>query len=110
MANTNPPTISITANRSLLKAGDTALISFTLSELATDFLLSDITVTGGTLSNFSGSGMVYSARFTPTQNSTAQGLVCVGNFKFSDIAGNANEDGADPNNRVYFVIGIPPIL
>ena len=104
MANTNPPTISITANRSLLKAGDTALISFTLSELATDFLLSDITVTGGTLSNFSGSGMVYSARFTPTQNSTAQGLVCVGNFKFSDIAGNANEDGADPNNRVYFVI------
>ena len=104
MANTTPPTITLTTDKSLLKAGDTALITMMLSEVATDFVLSDIRFTGGTLSNFSGSGKVYSASFTPYPNSTAQGSVCVENFKFSDAAGNANEDGADPNNRVYFVI------
>jgi hypothetical protein len=104
MADTTPPTIAITSNKAALKAGDTALITFTLSEAAIDFLLSDITVTGGTLSNFAGSGMVYSATFTPNSNSTSQGLVSVGNFKFSDAAGNANEDGAETNNSLTFII------
>jgi hypothetical protein len=104
MADTTPPTIAITSNKTALKAGDTALITFTLSEVATDFLLSDIIVSGGTLSNFSGSGLNYSSIFTPNQNSTAQGGVSVGNFKFSDNAGNANEDGSDANNRLFFNI------
>ena len=51
MADITPPTIVITANKTALKAGDSALITFTLSEVATDFVLSDITVSGGTLSN-----------------------------------------------------------
>ena len=57
MADTTTPSIVITANKTTLKAGDTALITFTLSELATDFLISDITVSGGSLSNFAGSDL-----------------------------------------------------
>lgn len=104
MADTTPPTIAITSNKAALKAGDTALITFTLSEISTDFVFSDITVTGGILSNFSGSGINYSAIFTPSKNSSAQESIVIGNFKFSDAAGNANEDGAEVNNRVTFTI------
>jgi hypothetical protein len=104
MADTTPPTIAITANKAALKAGDSSLITFTLSEVATDFVLSDIVVIGGALSNFSGLGMTYSATFTPSQNSTSQGLISVSSFKFSDAAGNANEDGAEANNRLTFII------
>ena len=75
MADITPPKIAITSNKTAIKAGETALITFALSEAATDFLLSDITVTGGTLSNFAGTGMSYSATFTPNSNSTSQGSV-----------------------------------
>ncbi len=104
MADITPPTIVITANKTALKAGDTALITFTLSEISTDFVLSDIVVTGGALSNFSGSGTTYSATFTASQNSTSQGLISVTSFKFSDAAGNANEDGSEANNRLTLTI------
>ena len=111
MADITPPTIAISSNKTALKAGDTALITFTLSEAATDFLLSDITVTAGTLSNFAGSGMIYSATFTPNSKSTSQGSVNVGNFKFSDAAGNANQDGAEANNLLTFIIDtVPPAI
>jgi len=104
MPDTTPPTISLTANKTTLKHGETALITFTLSEVALNFALSDITFTGGTITNFSGSGKEYSATFTPNQNSNSSGSVSVGNFKFSDIFGNTNQDGADANNIVNFVI------
>lgn len=104
MSDINPPTIVITANKTVLKAVDTALITFTLSEVATDFLLSDISVAGGKLSNFAGSGKDYSATFTPNSNSTSQGSINVGSFKFSDAAGNANEDGGDENNILKLTI------
>jgi hypothetical protein len=111
MADTTPPTIAITSNKTALKAGDTALITFTLSEVANDFLISDITVTGGTLSNFAGNGAAYSATFTPNSNSTLQGSVSVGNFKFSDAVGNSNEDGGEVNNQLSLAIDtIPPTI
>jgi hypothetical protein len=104
MADTTPPTIAITSNKTVLNANNFALLTFTLSEAATDFSLSDITITGGTLSNFFGSGMVYQATFNPSQNSTTQGAVSVGNYKFSDAAGNANVDRDDDNNKIIFAI------
>ncbi|NBR62355.1 MAG: hypothetical protein EBT86_12130, partial [Actinobacteria bacterium] len=95
-----PPTIAITSNKAALKTGDTALISFTLSEAATDFTPGDVTVSGGTLTNFAGSSTNYTATFTPTANSTTNGFVSVASGKFSDAAGNFNADGADANNTV----------
>jgi len=104
MADTTPPTIAITSNKTTLKAGDLAIITFTLSEPATDFVLADVTVFGGTLSNFIGSGVNYQATFTPNENTEFTGFVGVENSKFSDAAGNANKVGSDTNNFVSFII------
>lgn len=60
------PTIALTSNVSSLRAGQTATVTFTLSEAATGYDINDIVVSGGTLSNFSGSGTTYTATFTPT--------------------------------------------
>ena len=47
--------------------GDSNLsITFTLSEISTDFVVGDITLENGSLTNFTGSGKVYTATFTPT--------------------------------------------
>ena len=58
----------------------------------------DVTVAGGTLSNFTGSGTSYSVTFTKDANGA--GTVSVASGAFTDAAGNANEDGSDANNSV----------
>ena len=101
---TIPPTISISADKTSLSAGQTATISFTLSEPSTNFVASDVTVSGGTLSSFNGSGTVYTAIFTPAANSTASGVISVASGAFTDAAGNQNADGFDANNRVTLAV------
>lgn len=101
---TIPPTISISADKTSLSAGQTATISFTLSEPSTNFVASDVTVSGGTLSSFNGSGTVYTAIFTPAANSTASGGISVASGAFTDAAGNQNADGFDANNRVTLAV------
>ena len=97
---TTAPTIAISSNQASLSAGQTATITFTLSEASSDFSAADVTVSGGTLSNFAGSGTTYTATFTPTPNSTSAGVISVASGKFSDAAGNFNTDGAETNNTV----------
>jgi len=101
---TTPPTIAITSNQWSITGGQTATLIFAISELVSDFVVGDITVSGGTLSNFSGSGTSYSATFTPATNSTTNGVVSVGNSKFSDAAGNFNVDGSDADNTVTITV------
>ena len=84
------PTIAISSNKSALKSGETATITFTLSDSTVDFSQADVTTTGGTISGFSGSGVTYTATFTPTTNSKVSGLVSVVLEAFTDAAGNAN--------------------
>jgi hypothetical protein len=88
------PTIAITSSKATLKAGETATISFTLSEAATNFAVANVSATGGTLSDFNGSGANYSATFTPNANSTAAGSVSVAANAFTDAAGNNNTAGS----------------
>ena len=102
MNDTTAPTIAVSSNATSLGDSQTATITFTLSESSSNFAASDITVSGGTLSNFNGSGRSYSALFTPTTNSTINGTVSVLSGMFSDSAGNLNTDGSDSNNTVYF--------
>jgi hypothetical protein len=108
------PTIAITSDKTALTSGDTATITFTLSENSTDFTNADIGVSGGTLSNFQGSGKVYTATFTPNLNSTANGIVSVASSKFSDAAGNINADGSETNNTVTMstntIDKVPPTI
>ena len=93
-ADTTPPTIGITSSSTSLTAGQTATITFTLSEASTNFVASDVTVSGGTLSGFTGSGSSYTATFTPTANSTTNGVITVNTGTFSDAAGNNNTTSA----------------
>lgn len=98
------PNIAISTSDNSLTVGETAAISFTLSETSTNFTIDDITVTGGTISNFAGSGRAYSASFTPTTNSSSNGVVSVASNKFTDAAGVNNADGSDANNTVTMTV------
>ena len=106
---TTPPTIAITSSATSLSASQTANITFTLSESSSNFVIGDITATGGTLSNFAGSGTTYTALFTPTANSTTSGVVQVASGVFTDAAGNANTDGLDANNSVTMAVNTVPV-
>ncbi|MFM8494984.1 MAG: Ig-like domain-containing protein [Planctomycetia bacterium] len=88
------PTLAITSDKPVLKAGDVARITFTLSEIATDFALDDITFTGGGLSGFTGSGTSYTAIFTPTPTAGGSGTINVAAGRFTDSVGNDNVAGA----------------
>ncbi|MBE4606384.1 hypothetical protein BOO28_01460 [Vibrio navarrensis] len=87
---TTQPTVSINSDKSTLKAGETASITFTLSESSSDFAQSDVTVTGGSLSNFVGSGSSYTATFTPDVDSNSAATINVAADVFTDVAGNSN--------------------
>ena len=87
---TSGPTVSIASDKISLKGGDTATITFTLSEASATFGADDVTVAGGTVSGFTGSGTSYSATFTPAVNFTGNGTVTVAVARFTDTAGNSN--------------------
>jgi large repetitive protein len=92
------PTIAITRSGAGDKLnGATETITFTLSEGSTNFSLADVAVTGGTLSNFSGSGTTYTATMTMASPDTS---ISVANNVFSDAAGNTNADAADLDNNL----------
>ena len=94
----NPATPSVTvttSNSDVNLANNTATIIFAFSEAAVDFNLSDVTVAGGTLSNFSGSGTTYTATFTGSLNTDINDAsvgVTVGSYHDSD--GNAGDGGS----------------
>jgi VCBS repeat-containing protein len=94
------PSIAISSDKKSLKAGDSAIFTFTLTEPSTNFIVSDVTVTGGTLSNFMGSGTSYTALFTPPPNSVIDGIVSIASGVFTDATGKPNADGSDANNTV----------
>ena len=88
---TTSPTVTIMAAEVL--SGDTSddstlTMAFATSESTSNFAISDITVTNGTLSSFGGTGTSYSATLTPT----SQGLVTVDipSGVFTDAASNGN--------------------
>jgi hypothetical protein len=86
-----PPTLTISSSLSSLKIGDTALITFTFSELPVGFAAGDVTVAGGTLSGFgvTANPLVYTAVFTPTPGvNTASAVISVAPSVYSDAAGN----------------------
>ncbi len=65
--------------------------TFYLSEEPTGFDQSDISVSGGTLSNLSGSGTSYSATFTPDGDGTS--VIRVPSGSFADATGNLSWGG-----------------
>jgi Ca2+-binding RTX toxin-like protein len=100
---TTAPTVTIASNRSTLKIGETATITFTFSEdlgqtFTWDGSAGDVVVSGGTLSAISGSGTTRTATFTPTADTnggTASITVAAGSY--ADMAGNLGGAGATPS-------------
>jgi hypothetical protein len=87
------PSISISSNLKTINSSQTATVTFALSEASTNFVATDVIVTGGILTNFNGSGAIYTAIFTPTTKSTANGVIRVASGDFTDAAGNLNTEG-----------------
>lgn len=96
---TLPPALVISSDRTALKAGDVATVSFSFSELPSGFDASDISVSGGSLSGLAVTAdpKVYAATFTPTANTNAgTASISVAAGRFSDAAGNAGAAAAGP--------------
>jgi hypothetical protein len=73
---TQPPSLAISSTASTLKSGETATITFTFSEdpgssFAWDGTSGDVTVSGGSLSSISGSGLTRTAIFSPNANTNS---------------------------------------
>ena len=104
---TQRPTVSISSNATSLKSGEVATITFGFSEAPTGFDKSDISVTGGTLSDLStydSTNRSYVATYTPATDSNAVITLSVSNDSFTDLAGNTNQDGSDSNNTLGITI------
>lgn len=84
------PTMSITAGSTNLSINQTTVVTFTSSESTSNFTLSDVTVSNGSLTGFSGSGTTYTATYTPPANSNASATISVASGTFSDSFGNIN--------------------
>jgi Ca2+-binding RTX toxin-like protein len=106
---TKNPTVGINfASQPLTSQNFSTTVTFQFSEAVSGFAASDVTLTNGVLSNFTGSGSSYTATFTATNFQSPTGTVAVSNG-YSDTPGNqgvANSanialtvgGGPDPND------------
>eukprot|EP01034_Spumella_vulgaris_P035387 gene35387-biopygen30110 len=105
---TAPPSIAISTPKTTLTPGEAVTVTFTLSENSIDFTAADITALGGSLSNLTGSGKVYTATFTPTAGARSA-MLFVDSNRFTNASGQVNVDGADGNNVATFSINAAPV-
>jgi hypothetical protein len=86
------PTLAISSSASTLKAGETATISFSFSEVPSGFTAADIAISGGSLSGLTVSAdpKIYTATFTPTAGSSGTASIAVAAGLYSDGAGNSS--------------------
>src|SRR5262249_59602037 len=90
-----PPTVMVSIDPSDVNlAAPTATVMFTFSEAPIDFSLANVTANGGTLSNFSGSGTIYTVTFTAKNGiDISNGSVSVDN-NWHEGNGNAGTSGS----------------
>lgn len=82
------PSVTITSTASNPNNDSQFTVNITFSESVTNFAVGDITVSGGTKSNFSGSGSSYTVDISPS----ADGQITV------DVAANVAQDAAGNHN------------
>jgi len=89
-ADTTAPTVTLSS--SVANAGSTSQspvsMTATFSETVTGFTVGDITVTGGSASNFTGSGSSYTFSVTPSGQGSIS--VSIGSGVCQDLFGNSN--------------------
>jgi hypothetical protein len=84
------PVVSITSSATTLGGTGTAVITFTLDQASTDFGVDDVAASGGTISGFTGSGMLYTASFSPSSGFSGTSQISVDAGAFSNASGVFN--------------------
>ena len=100
---TKAPTVAITSSTVSDGAASNdgyIALTFTFSESVSDFVQDDLTVSGGVISDFTGSGTTYTANFTPTVL-LIDTTIDIETSKFTDSAGNSNSAAATQFNWTY---------
>ncbi len=85
-----PPFAMITLDRTVLRAGETAMVTFALTSPGTSFGPDAVRVVNGTLSAFTGSGATFTAILEPTPGFTGTATIEVPAATFADEAGTTN--------------------
>jgi len=107
------PHLTASASDMDLIKGETATVTFQFSEAVSNFLLSDITVNGGTLDGLTKvDGDTYATMFTPLPNYLGTASVVVGDGLYADLAGNNGDGGlveftVDTTSGPAVLIGTP---
>lgn len=107
------PTIAVAVDHGALLAGQTAEVTFTLSEASTNFVQGDVVVSGGaSLASWQGpdeTGIanVYKAILVPPTSYSGTVTIRVNSQAFTDLVGNYNLDGADSNNLASISVSTP---
>ena len=88
---TSTPTLTITSSDYGVNITDTVEIYFSSNKDTNDFTIEDISVTSGSISNFtSTSSKVYSVNYTPPSNSSGTVTFSVADNAFTDSSGSGN--------------------
>ncbi|MGI9212425.1 MAG: Ig-like domain-containing protein, partial [Methylococcaceae bacterium] len=83
------PSLSISSDKTSLKANETATVTFSFSEMPMGFDASDISVSGGSISALNGSGLTRTALFIPMANiNNLNASISVIPNSYTDTAGN----------------------
>ncbi|WP_438811106.1 Ig-like domain-containing protein [Rhodopirellula halodulae] len=91
----NPEVVVDIVDTLLDENDNVSVVTFIFSENVIDFIGADVVVSNGTLSDFSGSGMNYSATFTADPTVDGTGTVTVPAGSFTDAAGNFGNGSSD---------------
>lgn len=95
------PTATIVVADNELKTGETSLVIITFSEAVSDFSLSSLTASNGTLSNLTSidGGRTWSVTLTPKANvNAADNFITLDNSRVHNAAGNSLGEGVTKSN------------
>jgi hypothetical protein len=93
----NPSVVVDITDATLNDVNNSSNVTFTFSEIPTDFTEDDITTIGGTVSNLQPTGdpLVFTATYTAKEGFTGTGSVSVTTDSYTDAAGNSGTGGSD---------------
>jgi outer membrane protein OmpA-like peptidoglycan-associated protein len=98
------PTVAVTRSASgSLGIGQTAIVTFTLSESSTDFVAGDVSVSVGALTDWTAtSSTVYTAVFTPPANSIGFATIAIAVGAFTDSC-NSSKQNVNSGEQFDFI-------
>jgi hypothetical protein len=105
----SPPTVTISTNNANLGIGQTAQLTFQMNTNAYGFTQSDISVSAGSISNFSGGdgSTSFTATYTPPANSSGTATISVPAGAFLNNLGGSSV--ASNNLQISYTTVVPTV-